>query len=202
MNRVLRSKNILNSFADTIKNIELNGSFSEAIDVILETVKNGGSIITVGMGKAGIIMKKFSSTLCSMGIPSCYLHPGEATHGDLGILTNKDVLFVASTSGKTLEVIQIIDLAKKINNKKIIGITSHPDSLLREKADIIIDMGSIEESGHLKLVPTNSTLVMLAITDCIALIAGEDKGTTKEEYSCYHHGGYLGKIARNDNNIY
>jgi arabinose-5-phosphate isomerase len=150
------------------------------------------------MGKAGIAMRKFSSTLCSLGFSSCYLHPGEASHGDLGILEDDDVLFVASTSGKTREVLEIIELAKNIGVKKIVGITSHFDSPIRDKVEICLDMGEIKEAGELGLAPTTSILVMSAITDSIALVASERNGLTKEEYSKYHHGGYLGKVARGD----
>jgi arabinose-5-phosphate isomerase len=192
-------KLILNNFSNSIQNIKINNQFIEAIDLI----KNcNGKIITTGMGKAGIAMRKFSSTLCSLGVPSIYLHPGEATHGDLGVIDKNDILFVASTSGKTLEIIKIVELSKNLNSNKIIGITSHSDSEIRKLADIIIDMGEIEEAGDLKLAPTTSILIMLAITDSLALLVSESKGFTKEEYSKRHHSGYLGSISREDSNIH
>ena len=184
---------IINEFADSFKNIPISFSFVKIIKLIR---KCRGKIITTGMGKAGIVMNKFSSMLCSFGIPSCYLHPGEASHGDLGLLSVNDILFVASTSGKTREVLEIIDLARNIGVKTIIGITSHPDSLIRTKADIILDMGIIIEAGHLRLAPTTSILIMQALTDCLALVAAKDKCLTKEQYGKYHHSGYLGQKAR------
>ena len=177
-------------------------SVSSCVDEFHRCRDRYGKIITTGMGKAGIAMRKFSSTLCSLGFPSCYLHPGEASHGDLGLMTENDILFVASTSGKTREILEIIDLARHIDVAKIIGITSHVDSLIKDKADIVIDMGVIEEAGELGLAPTTSILVMLAVTDSIALIASEESGLTKKDYGKFHHSGYCGAAARGDDVIY
>ena len=176
-------------------------SIGSCIDEFHRCLNRYGKIITTGIGKAGIAMRKFSSTLCSLGFPSCYLHPGEASHGDLGLITENDILFVASTSGKTREILEIIKLARHVNVSKIIGITSHIDSPIKAQADIVIDMGVIEEAGELGLAPTTSIIVMLAITDCIALIASEELGLTKEDYGRFHHGGYLGAVARGDGKV-
>jgi len=193
--RLIEARNIIDSFTVALDSITIYPDFSKIVEAILNC---NGKIITTGMGKAGIAMRKFSSTLCSLGFPSAYLHPGEASHGDLGLITYNDILFVASTSGKTREVIEIIDLAKNINVDKIIVVTSHKDSPIRTKADLVLDMGEILEAGHLGLAPTTSILVMLALTDCLALVAAKEDGFTKEKYGKYHHGGYLGKIARNE----
>lgn len=199
MNYKEEYKVIMDNFCNSIQSIP----YCNDLDNIINEIKIcSGKIITTGMGKAGIIMKKFSSTLCSLGVPSCYLHPGEASHGDLGLISKDDILFVASTSGKTREVLEIIDLARNIGAKNIIGITSHLDSPVRNKADLILDMGVIEEAGHLGLAPTTSIIVMLSLTDCIALLVAKDKGLTKEQYAKYHHSGYLGAIARKDDKIY
>lgn len=182
-----------------MKGIQVDDSFSDAVDKVIECK---GKIITTGMGKAGIAMKKFSSILCSLGFPSCYLHPGEASHGDLGVISKDDILFVSSTSGKTREVMEIMMLAENLGLDCVIGITSHSDSPVRDKADIVIDMGLIEEEGHLGLAPTTSILILLAITDAIALIAAKDVGLTREGYGKNHHGGYLGSQARRDEIIH
>lgn len=147
-------------------------------------------------------MKKFSSTLCSLGFPACFLHPGEAMHGDMGLVTANDILFVASTSGKTREVIELIDLIRKNGVYKIIAITSHLDSPLRDKVDVVIDMGEIKEAGDIGMAPTTSILTILAITDALAIIASEEKGFNKDSFGKFHHGGYLGAVARKDNMIY
>jgi arabinose-5-phosphate isomerase len=193
---------ILKQFSAAFDALSLDPThFSQIVEVVIKQ-KNGGKIVTTGMGKAGIAMRKFSSTLCSFGFPSVYLHPGEASHGDLGLLTLDDILFVASTSGKTREILEIMELARNVNVKSIIGITSHPDSPVREKADLLIDMGVIEEAGHLHIAPTTSILVMIGITDSIALSAAKEMNLTKKDYGKFHHGGYLGSVARDDGKIY
>jgi len=197
----------ISKFSQAIANISLGTNFENAVKLIAESNPVYGDnikqykIVTTGMGKAGIAMRKFSSLLCSLGFSSCYLHPGESSHGDLGILQENDVLFVASTSGKTREVLETIQLAKNLCIKKFVGITSHKDSPIRNEVDICIDMGEIEEVGEMGLAPTTSILVMLAITDALAIVASEYSGLTKEEYSKRHHSGYLGAQARGDNKI-
>jgi len=196
--RLIEARSIINEFVVTMDGIEIDASFSKIVEAIL---KCRGKIITTGMGKAGIAMRKFTSTLCSLGFPSAFLHPGESSHGDLGLISPNDILFVASTSGKTREVIEIMDLARNIDVKMIIGITSHKDSVVRKKADLILDMGDIQEVGHLRLAPTSSILVMLALTDTLALVAAKEKGLTKKQYGKFHHSGYLGAKARGDKRI-
>lgn len=191
--RIKEAKEIIESFRDAMGLLSFDENFSKAID-IMNCCK--GKIIATGMGKAGIAMRKFSSTLCSLGISSCYLHPGEASHGDLGIIGEKDILFVASTSGKTREVIEVIDLSRRVNGNPIIGLTSHPDSIIRQKADIVIDMGEIKEAGSMNLAPTTSIIIMLAFTDVLALILASEKGISNEDFGKYHHSGYLGMKAR------
>jgi arabinose-5-phosphate isomerase len=197
--RQKRANEILYGFIKTLSAIKFNDNFESAITNILNCK---GKIVVSGMGKAGTAMRKFSSLLCSFGVPSCYIHPGEAMHGDIGVIEKKDIVFVASTSGKTREVLDFINLVKKLNVNCIIGITSHPDSEIRELVDIVIDMGLIKEEGKLAIAPTSSILAMLAITDAIALIIAEEKNLTLEEYSKYHHSGYLGQKSRGDNVIY
>ncbi|MFA7219757.1 MAG: SIS domain-containing protein [Synergistaceae bacterium] len=197
--RVRKAKEIIESFQTAISSLSFNENFSRAIDIIH---KCDGKIVTTGMGKGGLAMRKFSSTLCSLGISSCYLHPGEASHGDLGIIEERDILFVASTSGKTREVIEVIDLSRRVNKNPIIGLTSHPDSIIRQKADIVLDMGEIKEAGTMNLAPTTSIIVMQAFTDVLALILASEKGVSNEDFGKYHHSGYLGSVARKDEIIH
>ena len=193
--RMIYARSIIDEFTVAIDSIAISPDFPKIVEEILGC---RGKTVVTGIGKAGIAMKKFSSTLCSFGIPSCYIHPGESSHGDLGMITPNDILFVASTSGKTREILEIIELARAIHVKKVIGITSHIDSPIRKKADFILDMGMIIEAGHLHLAPTTSILVMLALTDCLALMVAKEKGVTVEEYALRHHSGYLGKKAREE----
>jgi arabinose-5-phosphate isomerase len=197
--KILKSaKTFTNQCAKYVSNIEFDDSFVEVVKTILLCKSK---VVTTGMGKAGLAMKKFSTTLCSLGTPALYLHPAEASHGDSGILAKNDVLFVASTSGKTREVIEIIQIAQHMRVKKVIGITSHSDSPLREMCDLVIDMGVIKEPGYLGIAPTASILVMQAIADSIALAVAEEKEITFEEYSKWHHSGYLGEVAKSKSSL-
>jgi len=193
--RLIYARQIIDEFVVAMDAIKIHPSFSDVVDKILNCK---GKIICSGIGKAGLAIKKFSSLLCSFGFSSCFLHPTEAQHGDLGVIQNKDILFICSVSGKTREVYELIALARKINVGCIIGLTSHPDSPIRNKVDIVVDMGLIQEAGHLRMAPTTSILTILAITDALALVAANEKGLTKEQYSRFHHSGYLGKKARGE----
>jgi len=189
---------IIQLFAKTISEIKVTDNFPVAVDRVIQCE---GKIITSGMGKAGIAMRKFSAILCSLGFASVYLHPGEASHGDLGLVGPTDILFLASTSGQTREILEVLELARNLEISYVIGITSHIESPLRKGCDLVLDMGPIEEayvSDGFNLPPTSSILSMLAITDTIALLSARKKGITKADYSKYHHGGYLGKKARNE----
>jgi arabinose-5-phosphate isomerase len=184
---------MIESYIEGLNSLTFDKHFDNAISLICNCK---GKIITSGMGKAGLAMKKFSSSLSSLGIPSVFIHPGEASHGDLGLIQKKDILFVASTSGKTREIIELIHLYKRLYKNKVIGITSHPDSVIREEADIVIDMGDFEEIGVLKLAPTVSIVLMLALTDIIAVSSSEMKKFSSQDFSKYHHSGYLGDLSK------
>lgn len=191
-----RISEILVAEANAILAISVNEDFERTIDALL-TCK--GKVLTTGMGKAGHIARKFAATLSSTGTPSTYIHPGEAAHGDLGLIAKEDVVVAFSTSGMSREVNEMLELSRHLEPACIIGITSHPESDLRTLSDIIIDMGAIKEPCPLGLAPSSSIAVMLAISDSIALTLMELKGVTKEQYGIRHHGGYLGRKARTDN---
>jgi arabinose-5-phosphate isomerase len=197
-NRAKEAKAILTDMGNQLLSTEIDTEdFSKAIDEIIKCKEHKGKILTTGMGKAGIVAKKFSSTLCSLSFPSCNLHPGEASHGDLGIISRNDIIFVFSTSGKTREVLDTIDLSRKMGVYTVIGVTSHPDSPIREKADIVVDMGEMSEAGHLGLAPTTSINTMLALTDCLALVSAKEIEITPEDFHLRHHSGYLGEKTKN-----
>jgi arabinose-5-phosphate isomerase len=192
-NLLERAREIIAAEAQALGNIPLNEQFAAAVETICDCQ---GKVITTGMGKAGNIALKMAGTLCSTGTPATFLHPGEAAHGDLGLLNKGDIIIAYSTSGKTREVIEMLELAHHFGIMKIIGITSHPDSIIRSQSSIVIDMGIIQEPCLLGLTPSASTTVMLAISDALALIVMEKKKFTKKDYGLRHHGGYLGKIAK------
>lgn len=188
-----RAREIIAAEAQALRNIPLDEQFTAAVDIIYNCK---GKVITTGMGKAGNIAQKMAGTLCSTGTPAAFLHPGEAAHGDLGLLNKGDIILAYSTSGKTREVIEMLQLAHHFGIEKIIGITSHPDSVIRTQSSIVIDMGTIKEPCILGLTPSASTTVMLAISDALALVVMEKKKFTKKGYGLRHHGGYLGSIAK------
>ncbi|MEE4382825.1 MAG: SIS domain-containing protein, partial [Pseudomonadales bacterium] len=158
-----------------------------------------GKILTTGIGKAGYMASKFAATLCSTATPAHFVHPAEAAHGDLGIVGPRDCIVAFSTSGKSREVLEMLELARHLGLETIIGVTSHPDSPLRELSDIVLDMGVIQEPCPIGLTPSASIAVMLAISDALALTLMEVKGVSKHDYGLRHHGGYLGRAARTDN---
>ena len=198
-----RAYDVLYAEIDAIDNIELGPSFAEAIKALYSC---RGPILTTGMGKAGHIARKFAATLCSTGAPAVYLHPGEAAHGDLGIIgtgsdayhgiPGKDVLVAFSTSVKTEEVLETIRRGRNLGLDTVIGVTSHPYSELRELSDIVINMGTIDEAGELGLAPSASIAAMLAISDALAIVLSEEMEFSAKDFGDRHHGGYLGKNAR------
>ncbi len=191
-----RISKVLEEEAAAIAAVQVNRSFEDAVRAMLNCE---GKILATGIGKAGHIARKFAATLCSTATPAAFLHPAEAAHGDLGIVAERDVIVAFSTSGRSNEVIEMLKLSRHLGLKTIIGITSHPDSPLRELSDIVLDMGDIIEPCRLRLTPTASIAVMLAIGDSLALTLMDLKGITREDYGLRHHGGYLGRQARTDN---
>jgi arabinose-5-phosphate isomerase len=196
MNIQQRIAEILTTEAAAISGVKVTPAFEQAVLALRDCT---GKVLTTGMGKAGHIAHKFAATLCSTGTPAAYIHPGDAAHGDLGLVARDDCIVAFSTSGKTNEVIEMLQLGRHLGLKTIIGITSHPDSQLRELSDVIVDMGVIKEACPLGLTPSTSIAVMLAISDALALTLMELKRVTKHDYGLRHHGGYLGRKARTDN---
>ena len=191
-----RISEILAAEAAAILSVPVTGEFERAV---LALRNSKGKILTTGMGKAGHIARKFASTLCSTGTPAVYVHPGEAAHGDLGLVSPDDSLVAFSTSGKTREVLERLELGRHLGLKTVIAITSHPDSKLRLLSEIVVDMGVIQEPCPHGLTPSASIAAMLAISDALALVLMELKGFTRHDFGLRHHGGYLGHRARTDN---
>jgi len=194
MNIKQRVSEIFAQEAKAITSIPVSDEFERAVK-LLQGCK--GKVLTTGMGKAGHIAHKFSATLCSTGTPASFVHPGEAAHGDLGIIEENDAIVAFSTSGKTKEVLDTLAAGRELGLHSVIGITSHPNSELRELSDVVLDMGTIKEACPFELTPTSSMAAMLAISDALALLLMELKGFTPEDFGKRHHGGYLGKKARN-----
>jgi arabinose-5-phosphate isomerase len=183
--------------ADAMKAINITDAFEDAVNVLLRCQ---GRVVTTGIGKAGHIAHKFASTLSSTGTPAFFVHPAEAGHGDMGMIDKGDLIVAFSTSGKSSEVIEMLQIARDLGIYSVIGVTSHTDSPLRDLSEIILDMGpDIEEPCPIKVTPSATIAVMLAISDALALTLMELNGFTPEDYGQRHHRGYLGSITRTKN---
>lgn len=189
---------LLQHEAQAVLNIPVTEAFQQAVDLIVEQVhRKKGKLVTSGMGKAGQIAMNIATTFCSTGIPSVFLHPSEAQHGDLGILQENDLLLLISNSGKTREIVELTDLAARLQpDMKRIVITGNPDSPLAQTADVCLPTGHPEEVCLLGMTPTTSTTVMTVIGDILVVETMRQTGFTIEEYSKRHHGGYLGERSR------
>jgi len=203
---ILYGQEILKLEAEAILRLSelLDENFDKAIETIM-SLSPEGRVIVSGIGKAGFIAMKISATLASTGIPSFFLHPAEAVHGDLGRYTKKDMALILSNSGGTSEIVKIIPHIKLIGCP-IISITCNGDSALSRHSDVVIKTGSLQEAGPLGLAPTTSTTVMLALGDALAMALLNKRSLTKEQFRMNHPGGSLGRslmlvseIMRTDN---
>ena len=191
-------KEILKHEAEAILNIPVEESLQRAMEIIHHHVHElGGKIIMSGMGKAGQIAVNMSTTFCSTGSPSVFLHPAEAQHGDLGIIQPNDVLVLISNSGKTREIVELVALAKRLYEQlTIIVIKGNVGGQLADVADVVISTGNPKEVCILGLTPTTSTTVMTVIGDILVVTLMKRIGFTNQEYAKRHHGGYLGNKSR------
>ena len=187
-------RDIIAKEAAAIQAIQITDAFEEAVETLLNC---RGKVVTTGIGKAGYIAHKFAATMASTGTPAFFVHPAEAGHGDLGMLSEGDCIVAFSTSGKSNEVIEMLQIAHNLGTDTVIGITSHVDSPLRNLSHVILDMGpDIEEPCPINITPRATIAVMLAISDAIALTLMELKGFTAADYHARHHKGYLGSVTR------
>jgi len=150
-----------------------------------------GRVVVTGIGKAGLIGQKVSATLASTGTPSYSLHPVDAIHGDLGRIVEGDVVLALSNSGET-EVVQVLKAVKRMG-AKVIAVTGNPQSTLARQADVVLDIGQIEEACPLGLAPSASTTAMLALGDALALAVANRRKFDKERFALYHPGGEIGR---------
>ena len=191
---------ILEAEAEAIRAIPVTDLYAKAIDLIAERVHaRGGKLIASGMGKAGQIAMNIATTFCSTGTPAVFLHPSEAQHGDLGIMQANDVMLLLSNSGKTREIVELVDLARNLNpDVPFIVITGNPESPLAESADIALFTGGAPEVCPLGLTPTTSTTMMTVMGDVLVVGMMKRIGFTPAQYAKRHHGGYLGHKSRHD----
>jgi arabinose-5-phosphate isomerase len=162
-------------------------------DCAVQMLRNcRGRVVVTGMGKSGIISRKIAATLSSTGTPALFLHPAEAIHGDLGVITADDVVVALSYSGETDEVLRLLETIRRLG-AKLIAITGGPKSTLAQAADVALDCSVTEEACPMNLVPTASTTASLAIGDALAMTLCVEKGFREEDFANLHPGGKLGK---------
>jgi len=190
---------LLKQESDAIQNIPVSDSFIRAVDLIFKKVHiEKGKVIASGMGKAGQIAENIATTLSSTGTPAVFLHPSEAQHGDLGVIRENDVLLVLSNSGKTREIIELVELTHNLyENIPLIVITGNPSGELPELAEVSSFTGNPKEGCSLGLTPTTSTTTMTVIGDILVVLEMKKIGFSHSDYAKRHHGGYLGQKSRN-----
>jgi arabinose-5-phosphate isomerase len=167
----------------------LDDAFSQAIDLLL---RSSGRVIVSGMGKSGHVARKIAATLASTGTPSQFVHPAEASHGDLGAVTQADALLILSNSGETPELKDLITFAKRFS-VPLIGVASRADSALLRAADVALLLPPAREACPIGVAPTTSTTLMLVLGDALAVALMERRGFTSDQYRELHPGGSLGK---------
>ena len=167
----------------------LNGDFSRAVDLLMHCT---GRVIVSGMGKSGHVARKIAATLASTGTPAHFVHPAEASHGDLGAVTRADALLILSNSGETAELKDLITFAKRFS-VPLIGVAGRADSALLRAADVALLLPHTREACPMGLAPTTSATLMLVLGDALAVALMERRGFTSDQYRELHPGGSLGK---------
>ncbi len=185
--------NILEKEQEAINSLKpsIDSDFVKAVKTILNK-DEVSKVVVLGMGKAGFMGMKISATLSSIGIPSFFLHPAEALHGDLGRVGKKDIMLILSNSGETGEILRILPSFKKIGNT-IISITGSKTSTLSKYSDIILSLNGIKEACPLGLAPTSTTTAMLALGDALSMAILNERNFTSEDFAFFHPGGALGR---------
>jgi len=175
--------------AEVASRIVGNASCELALEKIVQC---RGRLLLTGMGKMGFVARKAAATFCSTGAPAIYLHPTEAIHGDLGIVTTDDVLVVMSNSGETKEVLKIVEYAQRVN-VPVIALTGGLNSNLAAHSDVVLDCCVTREADEYSLAPTCSTAVTMAMADALSIALMKARGFTPEQFAIFHPGGTLGK---------
>ena len=173
---------------ETALNVDLVDGFAEAL-AILRTCR--GRVIVTGMGKSGHIGMKVAGTLSSTGTPASFVHPSEASHGDLGMITRNDVILAFSWSGETVELGNLVSYSRRFA-VPLIAVTSNAESTLAKAAEVVLTLPNSKEACPHGLAPTTSTMMQLAVGDCLAVALLESKGFTARDFKVLHPGGQLG----------
>jgi arabinose-5-phosphate isomerase len=185
------ARSVLDAEARAILGLKerLDEAFATAVDLLTACP---GHVVVTGIGKPGFIAQKLSATLASTGIPSLFLHPAEAVHGDLGRVSRGDVVLALSNSGTTEELVRLLPALRRIG-ARVVAITGDRESPLARGADVVLDIGRIDEACPMGLVPTASSAALHAIGDALAMTLLKERQLTREEYALFHPGGKLGR---------
>ena len=191
---------ILEHEAKALLSIPYSEDYDRAIELIIEHVhRRGGKLVASGMGKAGQVALNIATTFSSTGTPGVFLHPGEAQHGDIGVLQPNDVMLLISNSGTTREMLDLVALTKDLHPEiPVIAMTGNPESELSRLSDVTLLTGGAPEVCPLGLTPTTSSTVMTAIGDVLIVNVMNLIGLSSKEYSKRHHGGFLGHKSRKE----
>lgn len=185
------AKKVLKIEADAVLALteKLNSNFEKAVEIIFNSK---GRVVVTGMGKSGLVGKKIAATLASTGTPAFFLHPAEASHGDLGMVTSDDVVIAISNSGETEELIKLVPFLKRFN-VALITLTGNTESALSKSSDIVLDTSVKEEACPMGIVPTASTATAMAMGDALAVTLLIKRDLKEEDFAMFHPGGNLGK---------
>ena len=185
------AKDALDIESEAIQTVKrrLDANFGEAVDLIMRC---RGRIVVSGLGKSGHIARKVAATLASTGTPAVFMHAGEASHGDLGMLTRDDVFLAMSNSGETDELLRIVPAIKRLG-VRMIAMTGNPESSLASHADVHLNVAVDKEACPLNLAPTASTTAALALGDALAVVALDLRGFNSHDFARSHPGGSLGR---------
>lgn len=194
MDYLARARRVIEIEVEEVRAVaaRLDESFAKAVQIILEAVENRQKIVVVGVGKSGHIGEKIAATLTSTGSPAVVLNSLNALHGDLGVVSDGDVILALSYSGETDELINILPALARFD-VKIVAFTGGPQSTLARTADCTLDVQVSQEACPLNLAPTSSTTAMLALGDALAMVLLEARGFEKEDFARFHPGGSLGR---------
>jgi arabinose-5-phosphate isomerase len=185
------AKKVLKTEAAAISALtdKLNSDFEKAVEMLYEC---RGRVVVTGMGKSGLVGKKIAATLASTGTPAFFLHPAEASHGDIGMVTSRDIIIAISNSGETNELTGLVPFLKRFR-VNLISLTGNTNSTLAKVSDVTLDISVKEEACPMGIVPTASTTATMAMGDALAVCLLVKRGLNEEDFAFYHPGGSIGK---------
>ena len=194
MDSLERARRVLSIEINELQRLSerLDVSFLSAVELLKAAIGRQGKIVVLGVGKSGHVGEKIAATLTSTGAPTVVLDSLNALHGDLGVISDGDVILILSYSGETEELLRVLPALARFDVKKV-SLTGNPTSTLAKASDVVLDVSVTQEACPHNLAPTSSTTVMLALGDALAMVLLEERGFTREDFARYHPAGQLGQ---------